>query len=46
MLTVPSFLNSFGTSKRKDPRREPVPGPDHYVAPTFTTDGRKTKLAK
>jgi len=36
----------FGTSKRKDPRRENWPGPGDTNVPTFTTDGRKTKLAK
>lgn len=46
MLTLSCFLNSFGTSKRKDPRRENWPGPGDTNVPTFTTDGRRTKLAK
>ena len=46
MLTVSSILNSFGTSKRKDPKRENFPGPGDTKVPSYTTDGRKTLLAK
>ena len=34
----------FGTSSRKELKRMDWPGPGKYEAPTYTDDGRKTKL--
>jgi hypothetical protein len=36
----------FGTSSRKELKRNDWPAPGKYELPTYTDDGRKTKFPK